>query len=86
MLDRALVGPELAATFLCIVIRLGYAHIALQNLVELLADLDVVEPTTGDRFLIVRVKLLANNFESMSDFSCLLDVIDNIVLRQGIVF
>ena len=81
MLDRALVGPELAATFLCIVIRLGYAHIALQDLVKLLADLEVVEPATGDRFAIVCAKLLANDFESMSDFSCLLDVIDDIVLR-----
>ena len=74
VLNSALVRPELAASFLCIVIVLGDARVTLQDVVQLFADLKVVEPATGLRFTIKGAKLLANVFKSSPDLSGLLDI------------
>ena len=60
VLDHALVGPELAATFLSIVVGSGNALFAFQYLCQLIADLEVVEPATGLRFTFESAKLLAD--------------------------
>ena len=86
MLDSALVGPELASTFLSIIIRFRYARLKLQYLRQLLANPEAVEPATSDRFTIVCTELLANDLKSMSDLSSLLDIVHDLVLRQSIIF
>ena len=74
MLDGALIGPELAVAFLSVVVRLRNALVTPQDLAQLLADSEVVEPATDDRSSLIGAELLANDPESMSDLSSQRDI------------